>query len=102
MQVISFLFAQQIHLSVCPCGLTCVLIANLLAGLGGPLAAVVLDPLCGRVGLIVEGQLGRVQPIRNIQEAAHADHKTASWKEKENKTEKLYFACENKIIKKNL
>lgn len=42
--------------SICAmCGLTCVLITNLLAGLGGPLAAVVPDPLCGRICLIVEG-----------------------------------------------
>lgn len=62
--------------------LTCVLVTYLLTGLSGPLATVVLDPLCGWIGLIVECKLGWVEPIRNIQEASHAHNKTAPWKEK--------------------
>lgn len=53
---------QQLDPHVCICvsagteyELTCVLVTNLLAGLSGPLATVVPDPLCGRIGLIVEG-----------------------------------------------
>lgn len=38
--------------------LTRVLFTDLLAGFRRPLAAEVLDPLRGRVGLGVEGQLG--------------------------------------------
>lgn len=59
-------------------GLTRLLVAELLAGLGGPLAAEVLQPLGGRVGLIVEGEFGRVQPVGHVQEAAHAHHEAAS------------------------
>lgn len=58
--------------------LTCVLLTDLLAGFRRPLAAEVLDPLRGGVGLVVEGELGRIQPIGDVQEAAHAHHKTAS------------------------
>ena len=59
--------------------LTCVLFANLLTRLGGPLPAEVLDPLLrGRVGLIVQGQLGWVEPVGHIQEAAHAHDKATS------------------------
>lgn len=58
--------------------LTCVLLTDLLAGFRRPLAAEVLDPLRGGVGLVVEGELGRIQPVGDVQEAARAHHKTAS------------------------
>lgn len=60
--------------------LTRVLLTDLLTGFRRPLAAEVLDPLRGWVGLGVEGQLGRIQPVGDVQEAAHAHHKAASWK----------------------
>lgn len=70
-------------LSVCVCvTLTCLLVTQLFAGLSGPLATVVSDPLGGGVCLVIKGQFGRVQPVRHIQETAHAHHKTTSWNQK--------------------
>lgn len=57
---------------------TCILIAELFAGFGGPLTAVVSHPLTGRVRLIVQGQSGWIQPVGDVQITSHTDNKTAA------------------------
>lgn len=71
--------SQGLHSA--PASLTCVLVTQLLAGVGGPLPTEVSHPGGRGIDLVVQGQLGWVKPVRDVQVAPLAHNEAAAWGE---------------------
>lgn len=71
--------SQGLHSA--PASLTCVLVTQLLAGIGGPLSTEVSHPGGRGIDLVVQGQLGWVKPVRDVQVAPLAHNEAAAWGE---------------------
>lgn len=69
---------QGLHSS--PASLTCLLVTQLLTGIGGPLATQVSHPGGRGIDLIVQGQLGWIKPVGDVQVAPLAHNEAAAWK----------------------
>lgn len=69
---------QGLHSS--PASLTCLLVTQLFTGISGPLSTEVSHPGGRGIDLIVEGQLGWIKPVGDVQVAPLAHNEAAAWR----------------------
>lgn len=69
---------QGLHSS--PASLTCFLVTQLFTGISGPLSAEVSHPGRRGIDLIVQGQLGWIKPVGDVQVAPLAHNEAAAWR----------------------